>query len=194
MKHAMKQSVLLLPALVVVAAGCSSQRQSAPQAGATPAPAPPLATVVAPPDRGGTIRSQERIGESAVSMMPKGQVYRMSGDYARNVAITLAADGTVQSYPAPTDITPSSAPVELDGGWWLDRRGVTDRSVFTRYTLQEYAALKEAPTPAELLAAVIPGARVTAVMKLPVTTREALADTAAVNSYIATHALGAKVP
>lgn len=194
MKHALKQSVLL-PALVMVAAGCSSQRQAAPQAAGAATTARPLASVAVLPDRGGTIRSEERIVERAVSMMPKGQVYRMSGDYAENVAVTLGADGNILSYPAPTDITPASAPVELADGWWLDRRGVSDSSVFTRYTLQEYAVLEAAPTPAELLAAVIPGARVTVVMKLPVTTREALADTAAVNSYIATRRpLGAKVP
>lgn len=116
--------------------------------------------------------------------MPRAVAYRMSGDYADNVPVTLAADGSLQSYPAPSDIHESLRPIPLSGGWWLDRRGVSARSVFTRYTYAGYAALEEAPSPAQLLEAVIPGARVTSVVTLPMTTQEAVADTAAVNAAL----------
>lgn len=115
---------------------------------------------------------------------PKAVAYRMSGDYADNVPVTLAADGAIITYPAPTDLTDRSAPLPLADGWWLDRRGISANSVFTRYTYSEYRALPAAPTPAELKASVIPGARVTVTLQLPMTVAEATADTAAANAAI----------
>lgn len=115
---------------------------------------------------------------------PKAVAYRMSGDYADNVPVTLAPDGTIISYPAPGDLTDRSAPLPLADGWWLDRRGISANSVFTRYTYGEYRALPVAPTPAELKASVIPGARVTVTLQLPMTVAEATADTAAANAAI----------
>lgn len=108
----------------------------------------------------------------------------MSGDYADNVPVTLAPDGAIISYPAPTDLTDRSTPLPLADGWWLDRRGISANSVFTRYTYSEYRALPAAPTPTELKASVIPGARVTATLQLPMTVSEATADTAAANAAI----------
>ena len=124
------------------------------------------------------------LSDNRVGFMPRAVAYRMSGDYADNVPVTLAPDGSLESYPAPSDINAASRPVPLAGGWWLDRRGVSPRSVFTRYTYAGYAALKEAPSPSQLLEAVIPGARVTSVVTLPMTTAEAVADTAAVNASL----------
>lgn len=115
---------------------------------------------------------------------PKAVAYRMSGDYADNVPVTLAPDGAIISYPAPGDLTDLSAPLPLADGWWLDRRGISANSVFTRYTFSKYRALPAAPTPAELKASVIPGARVTVTLQLPMTVAEATADTAAANAAI----------
>ncbi len=115
---------------------------------------------------------------------PKAVAYRMSGDYAGNVPVTLAPDGAIISYPAPTDLTDRSEPLPLADGWWLDRRGISANSVFTRYTYPEYRALTAAPDPAQLKAAVIPGARVTAIVHLPMSVAEAVADTTAVNAAL----------
>lgn len=115
---------------------------------------------------------------------PKAVAYRMSGDYADNVPVTLATDGAIISYPAPTDLTDLSAPLPLADGWWLDRRGISANSVFTRYTYPEYRALTAAPDLAQLKAAVIPGARVTAIVHLPMSVAEAVADTTAANAAI----------
>lgn len=115
---------------------------------------------------------------------PKAVAYRMSGDYSDNVPVTLAADGAIISYPAPGDLTDRSAPLPLADGWWLDRRGISANSVFTRFTYSEYRALPAAPTPAELKASIIPGARVTVTLQLPMTVAEATADTAAVNAAL----------
>lgn len=116
--------------------------------------------------------------------LPKARIYRMTGPYADNVPVTLGPDGQIVSYPAPTDISDAQRPLQLRDGWWLDRRGVGEGSVFTRYTYAEYAALKEAPSPEELKKAIIPGARVVDLTQLPITLEQALADTAAVGRYI----------
>lgn len=127
------------------------------------------------------------IGGKPVAVRPRALAFRMSGDYSGNVPLTLAADGTLASYPAPSDVLADSAPLPLADGWWLDRSGVTEQTVFSRYTLEQYAALKEPPTPQDLLASVIPGAKVTAVSPLPMYQQEALADTAAVNEWLRNH-------
>ncbi len=104
----------------------------------------------------------------------KATAFRMSGDYADKVAITIGPDGELVYYPAPTDITVNSAPVDLGNGWWLNRQGVSAGSVFTKYTFEEYAALSEVPTPTQLKAAVIPGAKVTTMMQLPYPASQAM--------------------
>lgn len=119
--------------------------------------------------------------------IPHATLYRMSGDYADHVAVTLGPDGTLQSYPAPSDIYEGCTPLPVGDGLWLDRRGISARSVFTRYTFAQYAALGEAPSPQTLLDSIIPGARVTAVYTLDITAAEAAADPAAVREYVRTH-------
>lgn len=113
---------------------------------------------------------------AGAAVLPDATVFRMSGDYARNVAITLNADGTPAYYPAPTDLTPESAPLPLEDGWYLNRQGLGSNSVFTSYTFEEYMALPSAPTRQELLESIIPGARVTSFRVLPVKMSDALAD------------------
>ena len=67
------------------------------------------------------------------------------GTFLRSIFLNLSPDGTLASYPAPSDFTAESAPLPLAGGWWLDRRGVNASTVFSSYTLSEYASLPEAP-------------------------------------------------
>lgn len=126
---------------------------------------------------------------SPARYMPRAVAYRTSGNYDDNVPVTLSADGsTLQSFPAPTDVTPEvSTPIRLCDGYLLDRRGISPRSVFTRYTYAEYASLKKVPTTAELLKAVIPGAVVTEIVEFPFTTTEAEADTALCNKLLREH-------
>lgn len=129
------------------------------------------------------------IGGTPVNAIPKAVAFKMSGDYAEHVPMSLNPDGTLASYPAPTDITANSAPIELSGGWWLDRCGVSSSTVFSRYTLAEYAALESAPSPAEMVESIIPGARVTVVERLSMTPSEAVADTVAVNVWLRSHSV-----
>lgn len=98
----------------------------------------------------------------SVAMLPKKTAFKMSGDYADHVAVTLDAAGNLVYYPAPSDISAASAPVKMEDGWWLNRQGLGPGSVFTRWTFAEYAALKKTPSQEEIKKAIIPGACVTA--------------------------------
>lgn len=116
--------------------------------------------------------------------MPKATIFRMNGNYANNVAVTLNPDGTLLYYPAPTDISANSAPYPLGGGWYLNRQGVTANSVFTKWSFADYESLEKAPSPQEILQAVIPGSGVSQMETLPITLSEALADPAACKKYL----------
>lgn len=170
----------LCAATLVAAAACGSNRRaevSAPSEGSVAAATTPelVPAEIVP----------HEIGLQSSQIRPEATVFRMSGDYAMNVPVDIYPEGKLFSYPAPSDVTADSAPIPLADGWWLDRRGVGEHTVFTRWTYSEYHDLKEYPTPREISAAVIPGAKVTAVLHLDMTVDEALADTAAVNAAIA---------
>lgn len=188
----------LLTALAVGAGACRSQKEGQFAPTADPRTESVGAVIGVGPcggaDRSGTIASEKRIGEGAQRLTgtatpaapaPKAMAYRLGGAYGGNVAVTLTPDGKqLASYPAPSDITPSTAPVALANGWWLSRSGISPNSRFTRYTREEYAALPAAPTAAQLLDAVIAGSAPVALTTLPMSLTEALADTAAVNRLL----------
>ena len=102
-----------------------------------------------------------------LAYIPNATAFRMSGDYANNVAVTLAPSGELIYFPAPGDITADSEPVELGEGWWLNNQGIGPNSVFTKYTFAEYAALPSVPSIEQLKQSIIPGAKVTDFMELP---------------------------
>lgn len=118
------------------------------------------------------------------AMLPKAILYKTSGDYRDNVPVKLNDDGSLMSYPAPTDIPENATPVELKSGWLLSPVGVGKGTVFTTYTYDEYRKLAEAPAPEEILKAVIPGARVTITIQVPMTLQEALSNPEAVDNYL----------
>lgn len=129
------------------------------------------------------ISLQPRVG-SQPFVEPKATVFRMSGDYSDNVGVTLNPDGTLAYFPDPSDITPSSAPIDLGGGWWLNRQGLSSRSVFTKWTFAEYASLERVPSRRQILEAIIPEARVTEMISLPVSLSDALADPSICRQYL----------
>lgn len=111
----------------------------------------------------------------------KAFAYKTNRPCLDNVAISLTPDGkAVQSFPAPTDVSAASAPLQLPDGWLLDRRGIGPNTAFISMTYAEYAALKQAPSTAELLKMVLPGVHITEGRRLPMSTQAAEADTAAV--------------
>lgn len=103
----------------------------------------------------------------------KASAFRMSGDYANHVAVTLDASGNLTYFPGPGDISESSRPKQIGDGWWLNRQGLGPNSVFTKWTFEEYSKLPSVPSPAEIKAAIIPGAKVTEWRQLPITASEA---------------------
>lgn len=124
--------------------------------------------------------------ESSVpQLLPKAKIYKTNGDYNNNVPITLSADGKrVISFPAPSDLSANSTPLQLADGFLLDRRGISPNSAFLTLTYNEYAALKQAPSPSELLKLVIPEAKVTEIILLPFTIGSADDKVADINKLI----------
>ena len=124
------------------------------------------------------------INPSVSSYMPKATAFRMSGDYSDNIAITIGNDGKLLYFPAPTDITADSKPISLGEGWWLNCQGISQNSVFTKYTFAEYAELPEVPTIEQLKNAVIPGAKVTEMIALPYTINQSVDNLNEVKEYL----------
>lgn len=170
-------------ATAAMLAACGSQRGNAQGASAEADEAGPQRPVVSPG------RPFEKMIPNNPAYLPRAVVYRMSGDYADNVPVQLDDNGNLISYPAPGDIPADAEPVRLRDGWLLSPVGVSANTAFTRWTYAEYRALPEAPTPAEVADALIPGARVTETRRLSMTAGEALADTAAVNRALASGGL-----
>lgn len=126
------------------------------------------------------------IHPTRTGMLPKGVVYKTNGDYNANVMVTVSADvSRLNSYPAPSDITSQSTPIVLEGGWLLDRRGGAGPNArFLTWTYQEYSSFPNAPSPEEIMAHIIPEARVTETMALPYTLSEAEANIQKVNQFL----------
>ena len=119
-------------------------------------------------------------GETGVvGMRPNATAFRMSGDYSKNVAVTLAPNGDLLYFPDPTDITADSQPIYLGEGWWLNRQGFGANSAFTKYTFAEYAELPRVPSVEQLKNSIIPGAKVTEFVELPIKLDDAIQDPAA---------------
>lgn len=108
--------------------------------------------------------------------LPAATAFRMNGDYASNVAVSLSPDGVLAYYPAPSDLTDASEPLSLANGWYLNRQGFPQKAVFTSYTFKEYRALPSPPSPRQIMESIIPGAKVTEMIELPVPLSEALSN------------------
>lgn len=171
-------SLSLAAAGAILASGCHSAKPGADVSDNKASEEQPRLVLAPQP---GLVRDADR---RQPAVMPRAVAYRMSGPYADNVPVNVNAAGEIVSYPAPTDLGPDSTPVDLGDGWWLDRRGVSTNSVFTRYTYAEYRALKSAPSLAQLKAAIIPGAKVSEAVNLPMTLSEAEADLAAAKASL----------
>ncbi len=124
-------------------------------------------------------------GTNTLAARPRAVLFRTNGDYADNVMIRLDGNGNLLYYPAVSDISAGSSSLPVGNGWYLDRQGAAlSGTAFLKYTYAEYAALPVTPSPAELKAAIIPGARVTETQVLPVSPAEAEADPGALKKYL----------
>lgn len=83
-------------------------------------------------------------GGNARMAAPPLVVYRMREPLENYVPVGLGASGgnTIVSYPAPSDVHEGQRPTPLTEGYWLDNRGVSPYSAFTRFTYGEYVALE----------------------------------------------------
>lgn len=171
----MKRLTMLLPAAALLA-GCAGPHIYTPSdKGAVTVSKPVLVS--------GDVNPQP-LESRPLGMVLKASAFRMNGDYANNVAITLNHDGSVAYYPAPTDISDNSKPLDLGNGWWLNRQGISANSVFTKYTFADYRKLAAAPTPEQLKDAVIPGAHVVEMVRLPYPASEAQSHLNDIKEYL----------
>lgn len=144
----------------------------------------PKTRIYAVPSEAPVASNPEYVMSPAQSSMPKATAFRMNGDYSQNVAITPGNGTSLLYYPAPTDISERSAPLKLEGGWWLNRQGISSKSVFTTYTFSEYSQLPQVPSTEQLLKSVIPGSKVTQMVELPFTITEASRHIEEINAYL----------
>lgn len=102
----------------------------------------------------GIISGNTSFGQTAKPLPNPGPhvlVYKTKKDYSKYVPVELSADKkTVISYPDPADIGANMQPVKLKGNYWMDQRGIGENVAFLKLTYKQYAALKAAPTEAEL--------------------------------------------
>ncbi|MBD5357762.1 MAG: hypothetical protein HDR88_12275 [Bacteroides sp.] len=124
------------------------------------------------------------VQKKPLGMIPKATAFRMTGDYANNVAVTLGPDGNLTYYPAPSDISKRSIPTSLGDGWYLNNQGLNANSVFTKYTFDEYSKLPSAPSPQQLKEAIIPGARVENMIQLPYSINDAQNNIQGIKDYL----------
>lgn len=125
--------------------------------------------------------------DATAAYLPKAVIYRTTGDCPELVPVSVDASGNALiSYPAPSDLSQASTPLQLADGWWLDRRGISPATRFTTYTYAQYSAMAEAPDPAEIMRHLDADCRIAEIRELPMDISAASADTAAVNRLITT--------
>lgn len=161
-----------------MAAACSSAAKNS----ETPREAP-VVIGGSQPAEGDVAQPVIGLNRNGAAYLPKAIIYKTNGNYNDLVPVNLNPDGTLLSYPDPTDVGEFSTPLPLEGGWLLDRRGgIGAGTRFTRWTYSEYHALPQVPSPQQLLDNLVPEARVTAAYRLPVNANAA--DTAVCNGFI----------
>lgn len=145
---------------IIATAMMTSCRTSSPSASTSSDALTPVSVVPSQPVRLG--------GGPGLAALPQAQIYRTSTDADALVPVQVnPVDGQLISYPAPSDITGAQMPVVLHDGWLLDRRGISPDTRFISYTYSRYHSLLEAPSTAEIKAAIVPDARVTEIVSLP---------------------------
>src|SRR5207248_199510 len=86
---------------------------------------------------------------------PPAIVYMTRGDYSDKVPVMMSEDRkTILSFPDLADLrrdSLKSLPVQLVNGYLLDNRGIGPQVAFLRLNYDEYAGLKQPPTPDQLI-------------------------------------------
>lgn len=86
-------------------------------------------------------------------------VYKTKKDYSHLVPVLMDETRTrIVSYPAPADLLRNgrpTLPTLLEGGFWLDNRGIGPTVAFLSYTYEEYSQFTHAPSYEELMGHII---------------------------------------
>lgn len=131
-----------------------------------------------------------KLGDSSMTsvtsrFVPNAVIYKTKMDYSQLVPVNLdATKSRIVSYPHPTDVSRNSTPLKLINGWLLDRRGITQNSAFTSFTYDEYSKFTNAPKIRILQEKIIDDDPFIAIIQLPISSSEAIADTAKCNDII----------
>lgn len=120
----------------------------------TPAAPQVIAMPVSRPGGKGTLT-----GGRAQVISPAVVIYKMKADYSQHVPVLMDEARTrIVSYPAPADLKKGNGlrlPTALDGGYWLDNKGISSTVAFLTYTYEEYSRLPKAPSMDELMANIL---------------------------------------
>jgi hypothetical protein len=96
---------------------------------------------------------------SVVKAMPAVVIYKTKKDYSQNVPVGLSEDKMkIVSYPAISDVKIGGKypyPTQLEDGYLLDNRGISQNVAFLSYTYEEYAALSATPSVSTLMEKII---------------------------------------
>lgn len=96
---------------------------------------------------------------SVVKAMPTVVIYKTKQDYSLNVPVGLSEDKMkIVSYPAISDVKIGGKypyPTQLEDGYFLDNRGISQNVAFLSYTYEEYAALPATPSVSTLMEKII---------------------------------------
>lgn len=94
-------------------------------------------------------------GPVAATASPAVIVYKTKADYSNRVPVLMdEAKEQIVSFPHPDDLYYQgrlAKPTSLDGGYWLDNRGIGRNVAFLSYTYEEYSALQQIPSVEELM-------------------------------------------
>ena len=128
---------------------CRTSRSAAPE----PDPLPPGAHSAS------SLRPKSGAARPVGVSSPVVYIYKTKQDYSRLVPVLMDETRTrIVSYPAPTDLKTNGRlayPTPLEGGYWLDNRGITANVAFLTYTYEAYSRLPQAPSRAELEAHIL---------------------------------------
>lgn len=126
--------------IAAVLSACSSAQTATETAAGTPAAAP-----------------VRKLSSAPARAAAHTIIYRTTADYDTLVPVGMdAARSRIVSYPAPTDINDSQRPLKLDGGYLLDRRGLTPGSAFVDIGYDAYSRL-QGISAAELMGHIVGG-------------------------------------
>ena len=96
---------------------------------------------------------------SVVEAMPAVVIYKTKKDYSQNVPVGLSEDKMkIVSYPAISDVKIGGKypyPTQLEDGYLLDNRGISQNVAFLSYTYEEYVALPATPSVSTLMEKII---------------------------------------